>query len=265
VDHVSASLRSRRAWVILSAVAAGVLVLLTVLSMSRAAEPARACRGSLIPAYVTPAALTGVLDAPQVPRVLIINPASGPGTEPHPPYREAVEAAHAKGARVLGYVPTGYGAREAAAAEADIDRYRSWYGVDGIFLDEAAHDPAQLPYYRALSRHARAGGGKALVVLNPGRVPARGYFDVADVVVTFEGVAADYAAALQHTPAWVRDLPLDRIAHLLYGASREQALAAVNAPATAGWLYVTSGTLPNPWETLPDFLNEQEAALKRCS
>ena len=258
-------MRSRRgAWFILSAVAAGVLVLVTMLSMSRAAEPSRACRGSLIPAYVSPAALVGVLDAPQVPRLLIINPASGPGTEPHPPYREAVEAAHDKGARVLGYVPTGYGARDAAAVEADIDRYRSWYGVDGIFLDEAAHDPGQLPYYRALSRHAR-GGGKALVVLNPGRVPDRRYFDVADVVVTFEGVAADYAAALQHTPAWVRDLPLGRIAHLLYGASREQALAAAKAPAAAGWLYVTSGTLPNPWETLPDFLNDQEAALKRCS
>ena len=47
-------------------------------------------------------------------------------------------------------------------------------------------------------------------------------------------MAADYAAAVQHTPAWLRDLPLDRIAHLVYGASREQALAAAKAPAAAG-------------------------------
>ena len=83
--------------------------------------------------------------------------------------REAAAAATAAGARVLGYVPTAWGARPAADVEADIERYRGWYGVDGIFLDEAAADPASLPYYAAL-RRALAG---RFLVLNPGIVPAR--------------------------------------------------------------------------------------------
>jgi hypothetical protein len=102
-------------------------------------------------------------------------------------------------------------------------------------------------------------------VLNPGTVPARGYFDLADVVVTFEGPAADYADALQRTPDWLRRLPPARIAHLVYAASRQQALAAAKAPLGAGWLYITSGRLPNPWRTVPDYLREEEAALRNCS
>ena len=50
-----------------------------------------------------------------------------------------------------------------------------------------------------------------------------------------------------------------RIAHLIYGASREQALAAL-ATRPAGYVYVTSGTLPNPWGTLPAYLAEEVAA-----
>ena len=41
-----------------------------------------------------------------------------------PEYRRAIAAAQAGGARVLGYVPTAWGARPAAEVEADIDRYR---------------------------------------------------------------------------------------------------------------------------------------------
>jgi hypothetical protein len=260
-------MRIPRGWLIASAVTAaataGALVLVTVV-FGRSSDRRPACRGSLIPAYVTPAAITDLAEGSQHPRLLIINPASGPGTTQHPPYRDAVAAAHASGAQVLGYVPTSYGARDPAAVLDDIDRYRAWYGVDGIFLDEASHDAVQLPYYRTLSRHVRA-SGDGLVVLNPGTVPARRYFDIADVVVTFEGPAAGYPDALVQTPGWLLRLAPDRIAHLVYGASREQALEAAQAPLGPGWLYVTSGQLPDPWRTVPDYLHEQEAELRSCA
>ena len=253
-----------RGWLIAAGATAGALLLMTVFSItSRSSDWPHSCRNSLIPAYVAPSAMADLVDGSH-PRLLIINPASGPGAEEHPHYRDAVAAAHASGARVLGYVSTNYGARDAAAAEADIDRYESWYGVDGVFLDEAAHGEAELPYYRALSGHARAVDDR-LVVVNPGTVPARGYFDLADVVVTFEGPAADYPDALERTPDWLKRLPPARIAHLVYAASRRQALAAAKAPNGAGWLYITSGGLPNPWRTVPDYLKEEEAALRNCA
>jgi hypothetical protein len=95
-------------------------------------------------------------------------------------------------------------------------------------------------------------------VLNPGVVPARALLDHADVVVTYEGPADGYAPAVARMPA----LPATHVAHLVHGASREQALAAAGAPDGPGYLYMTSGAPPNPWRTLPTYLDEQDRVLR---
>ena len=220
-----------------------------------------AWRTMLVPAYLPPAGIIDLLQDSARPRIVIINPHNGPGVEPRRSYGDAVRVAHEGGTRVLGYVATGHGMRPAADVLADIDRHTWWYRVDGIFLDEVTQAEAELPYYAALSRHIKAACGR-LVALNPGAVPARGYFDIADIVVTFEGAYADYAVALSRMPGWTRALPPDRIAHLVHGASREQALAAVRHHGDAGYVYVTSGSPPNPWRTLPSYLHEQEQVLR---
>ena len=255
--------RPRRGLILASVAAAGAIVLVTLLT-SRGAERRPTCRSTLIPAYVPPHALVELVRASSRPRLLVINPANGPGAEAAPAYRSAVRTAQRAGARVLGYVATTYGERPAADVVADIDRYASWYGVDGIFLDEASHDVARLGYYAALARHIHAGGHR-LVVVNPGVVPAPEYFEVADVVVTFEGPYAGYAAAMERMPDWVREQPPSRVAHLVYDASREQAMAAVRHPQKAGYVYATSGSMPDPWRTVPPYLHEEEHALEACS
>jgi hypothetical protein len=174
-----------------------------------------------------------------------------------------VRTAREAGTRVLGYVSTSYAARDLNLAMADVDRYHSWYGVDGIFVDEAAHTDERLGYYRALSSHVRASRDQ-LIVLNPGVVPARRYFDAADVVVTFEGPYTEYPAALERMPDWVRRMPPKRIAHLVYAASAEHARRVVEARTEAGYLYVTSESLPNPWGALPPYLDKEEALLETC-
>jgi hypothetical protein len=205
--------------------------------------------------------LGGPASAPNAPpRLLIVNPASGPGAKPRADYRRAVRRLRAAGTRVLGYVPTAYGARSARAVDADVDRYVSWYGVDGIFLDEASSQRRDLPYYRGLARQVRSQA--QLVVLNPGRVPDRGYFRVADVVVTFEGPYAAYAPALRRMPAWIRRVPPRQVAHLVYATSREQMRKSVASPARAGRVYFTDGRLPDPWSAPPAYLPEQESATR---
>ncbi len=221
---------------------------------------ARTCRGALIPAYVPPDEVLGVARAIRS-GVLVVNPASGPGSTPHEGYARAVRAARGVGTRVLGYVPTAYGTRDPAEVEADIDRYASWYGTDGIFLDEAASGADALPYYRALAAHVRAAGDR-MVVLNPGVVPDRRYFGVADVVVTFEGSAAAFAAR-ERDPSWLAGVPVDRIALLIYAAAPHDADAIRAAAPRAGHVYATPGRLPHPWGTVPDALGGH-AALDGC-
>jgi spherulation-specific family 4 protein len=214
------------------------------------------CAPSLIPAYLRPDALVALADAAPGPRLLIVNPASGPGERPDADYRRAIGHAQANGARVLGYVATTFGARHSAAVLADAEHYRAWYGIDGIFLDEVAHGEPELPYYAALSRRLRDRGE---LVLNPGMVPAPGYFDLADVVVTYEGPFADYAPRLAQAPGWVREIPEDRTAHLVYAASLAQARSIFSSTPPGVHLYVTSGTQPDPWGSPPPPYLREEA------
>lgn len=255
--------RPRRKLVAVSIVAS-IVVLVIALMTRGSAQRLPTCPAMLIPAYLPPELITDLFGAPRREGLVVVNPGNGPGTHARSAYREAVHAARAAGARVLGYVPTSYGTRPADLVLADVDRYRNWYGVDGIFFDEAAHSAAQLPYYDALARHVHSSRG-GLVVLNPGVVPAPGYFDVADVVVTFEGPYSAYAGALARMPAWVREQPPERVAHLVYDASGDQAIAAVREVRDAGYLYVTSGTLPDPWRAVPPYLHEEGEALDACS
>jgi hypothetical protein len=251
-----------RATVIASATATTLLA--ATVFAARGPERRVACPDGLVPAYLPPRAITALAGSPQLPRLLVVNPASGPGTEPHPPFKDAVRAAQQAGARVLGYVHTGWGARDAGDVERDIDRYAQWYGTDGVFLDEAAHDAVLADRYRRYAAHARA-EGEALVALNPGVVPARAYFGFADVVVTFEGSYDEYEDRLAVMPAWLDQVPPDRIAHLVYGARRDQAISLAHEHGNAGRLYVTSGTLPDPWSALPDYLADEQAALGGCA
>jgi hypothetical protein len=247
VDHVT------RVVALVSVVVIGT-ILLTSVVLGRASERETGCAASLIPAYLSPQGLVDLADAAPGPRLLIVNPASGPGERQDPDFRRAVAHAQAGGAKVLGYVPTTFGARHSTAVLADVEHYREWYGVDGIFLDEVSHDAAQLPYYAALSRRLE---GEGELVLNPGTVPARGYFDLADLVVTFEGPFADYASRLAQTPAWLKDIPADRTAHLVYAASAAQARSIFAATPHDVHLYVTSGSPPDPWGTPPPYLREE--------
>jgi Spherulation-specific family 4 len=219
------------------------------------------CRAALVPAYLPASAVARLALQPRRPQIVVINPDDGPGAQAQPSYRRAVRTLQATGTRVLGYVPTGYASRPLAAATADVDRYVSWYAVDGIFFDEAGSSEAQLPYYRALARHAHA--AHRTVVLNPGAVPAQGYFDVADTIVTFEGPYDGYAKALQAMPGWLRSQAKERTANLVFGASRAEALQ-VAAEHAAGLVYVTSGTIPNPWQALPSYFQAEEAARPSC-
>jgi hypothetical protein len=255
-------LRGRRPLSLAVVLAVGGAIGLHLTSTARPQPDRSRCHSALIPAYGGPDALARLAGRAGGGRVVIVNPSNGPGVAAQPDYRRAIAAEEHAGATVLGYVHTGYGTRDPAAVLADVQRYRSWYGIGGVFLDEAGHTDQQLPYYRSIAGPLRASGER--VVLNPGVVPARGYFDIADIVVTFEGPATDYAGAVSRMPEWVRALPRARIAHLVYSADDEQAMQAA-AVGAAGYFYATSGALPDPWSTLPPYLEDLEDRLGACS
>lgn len=238
-----------------------MLVSIILIMPVHASEPATATESQsvAVPSYFypdsgSPGSLWDSLGSSYpAARIAVINPNSGPGDARNPDYTRQTRESRAAGLAVLGYVHTSYGARDLELVKAEIDRYYEWYGVDGIFLDEASTNCDLVPtYYAPLYDHIKSRGGT--VVHNPGTHPEREcHMSVADVLVTFEGSYEAYTTGYS-APAWISDYPPERFWHLVYATPTEAGMreaVRLSRERNAGWIYVTPDDLPNPWDTLP--------------
>ncbi len=236
------------------ALSAALIILLTVPATSGVAT-ANHTQKIAIPSYFYPGSLwTQMEQAVPTVSTAIINPASGPGPNQNPDYVNQVQKSQAAGLSVLGYVHTSYGARSIEAVKTEINNHYEWYGVNGIFLDEASTDCSLASsYYNELYNHIKAKGGSAVVVLNPGTQTNECYTNVSDVLLTFEGTYNTYSSRYS-APSWVSRYPPSRFWHLVYSTSNTRAMeraVSLSKQRGAGWVYVTPDNLPNPWDTLP--------------
>lgn len=216
----------------------------------------QSCQKLFIPAYFYPGTLwTQATAAGTKVSLMVMNPYNGPNTSPNANYVTAVNQAKAAGIKVLGYVYTQYGARSVAVVKADIDKYASWYKVDGIFFDEAASSAtsANVSYYQDLTNYVKATDSTQFVMFNPGVVPAEQFVQMADSLSVFENDYSQYAS--WNPPAWVFNYPAAKFTHLLYNAPATELdqLIASSKQKNAGHIYITNDVLTNPWDTLPSY------------
>ena len=194
--------------------------------------------------------------AARAPIVAIVNPDSGPGGgPPNDDYAHGLADLRAGGVGLLGYVATGYGARSAAAVKADVDLYDAYFGLDGIFFDEADNTTNHLAYYEDLFAYVRARTNLETVVLNPGIGTVEEYFSrpACDAAVIFE-VDAGWS---NHAPAaYATNYPASRFAVLPYAVPDEAGMRqAVDLAVrrNVGYVYVTDDAGANPWDSLPTY------------
>lgn len=216
-------------------------------------------KGIVVPAYFYPGSLWTSMNwaAGRVPLVAIMNPNSGPDTTQDPQYVAAVNSLRAAGGKVIGYVSTSYTTRATNAVKTDIDRYFSFYAVDGIFLDELTNDSDtnHLNYYASLHQYIQTKGTNLLVIGNPGINTQEAYLTrpCADVLVTFE-VGAGYSNYV--TDAWVTNHLARQFCHLPYAVSSAATMTNfvnLTDARNVGWIYITSDSGANPWDTLPAY------------
>jgi Spherulation-specific family 4 len=186
----------------------------------------------------------------------VMNPSSGPGSSRNSDYVNAVQYCHSHGQYVIGYVHTSYGKRSLATVEGEVTKYYQWYQVDGIFVDEMSNDSSTAAYYHSLYQYIHAqGGGAALVVGNPGAAASSDWQltqQAADELLIFEGSASTYSSWFP--PAWVSNYPAGTFWNVVYNAptlSSMQAACSHSKMVNAGSMFVTYGTLPNPYKFLP--------------
>jgi hypothetical protein len=219
-----------------------------------ASAAAASSQSVAVPAYFSPGSDWARIDhaAPPV-RLAVMNPDNGPGSSRDPGFARAVRGAKAVGVTVVGYVSTDYAQRPLSAVEADVDAYYRWYRVNGIFFDQAPTDCAQEPYYAALNQYVKGMGGVARTILNPGTQTSQCYVHAADILVTFEGSDSEYLRSYS-APAWVARYAPTHFWHVIYATATVSALARViqlSQRRRAGFVYVTTARLPNPYGGLP--------------
>ena len=224
---------------------------------------AQPCLRLGVPAYVDASEITRAGRAPGL-RYLILNPSNGPDVERDEVLAEATAGVQLRGVRILGYIHTSYGRRSLADLAEEITRYRLWYGVDGFFVDEVSDTTAHLAYYRQVTQLIRRKAGD-LVALNPGVLPPKAYYALADVVVTFESTYGQYA---RRWPTKVDTRPAEQW-HLVLGANETQMRQAVRLAAQRG-AAVLEGDRPGEdgqtWNALPTYLDAEARAVsqQRC-
>lgn len=206
----------------------------------------------LVPAYFHPALFPAEwarLADPQLSAV-VLNVHNGPGWARDAVFAAAVDRVLAAGCRVAGYIDTAYGARFTTDVEADAGRYRDWYGVTDVFLDQVAAGPEALDAYRRIKAALRDRGA-GFVAANHGVHPDPGYASIFDLLVTFEGPWPTYRQ--MRPPEWATRLPAERLCHLVYAVPPAAYGTALRLARrnNAGVVYVTDGDGVNPWGRLP--------------
>ncbi|HEY6786526.1 MAG TPA: spherulation-specific family 4 protein [Trebonia sp.] len=183
-------------------------------------------------------------------RMVIFNPASGPGHQPDEACLPALDRVRAAGVAICGYVDTNYGQRTVDETVAEVRLHLDWYQVDGVFFDRAATSPEMVSYYASLAGRARDAGAR-LIALNHGAHPVEAYADHADLLGTFEGPWSSYVEL--GVPRWVRSHPASQFFHLLHSVPTAVRADAwwLAARRHAGCAYVTDRGGENPWDGLP--------------
>ncbi|WP_307073642.1 spherulation-specific family 4 protein [Arthrobacter pascens] len=209
----------------------------------------------VVPGYVDPSNSvyweSVIQSGPQV-RDVIVNPASGPGAAVSEPYFRLIGALRDAGVRVLGYVSSGHGDRDPAMVTEEIGRWRAWCGVENVFLDEAAAVADQVPTYAGYAATVHEAGG--IVVLNPGVIPERSYFEFADAIITFEDPVDSYLKPREH-PGWLSTQTHAEVWHIVIGAPQNRLDDVVDRARQLGAdeIYITDDVEPNPYDSLPPY------------
>jgi hypothetical protein len=218
----------------------------------------------LVPAYFDPSSSNYwsrlATQASKMPGRLyaIANKANGPGSKYDTTYAVVINNMHSNHGKVIGYVWTDYGTIPLATAEADINRWFSFYpSMDGIFFDGQANTTGKETYYQTLYNYVKSKNAAGLVAANPGTNTISNYLvyngnRVTDVICIFEsGTGFDSFTASSLTKSYSNSnwyvLPYNTT------ASQWQSRLVRAASNNIGWIYLTDDTGNNPWDTLPSY------------
>jgi len=187
--------------------------------------------------------------------IAIINPNNGDFNSSNSDFERGIEDLRSVGIRLVGYVYTSYGDRNATDIKENIDAWSQFYkplGIEGIFFDETSTDTDKLSYYLDLTDYSKS-KEFSITILNPGITTDQSYIDanITDIIITYENAYAD----LQNTPPSSYNTPSEktRLAILIHQieAGDIDSIHTFAAEKRFEYFYYTDdGEDGNPWDTI---------------
>ena len=213
--------------------------------------------GILVPLYTDPGPtwykLIGAKhEHHNVPIVAIINPSNGPGEAINQSYAEGVLQLQHSGIVVLGYVYTNYGIRNSTNIESEINSYKNWYGVNGIFFDEMANVEGKESYYANLTKYVKT-HDMFMTIGNPGTDTLPSYVGTVDNLVLYENQNLPSVSLFD---GWHENFTKNNFSFVSYGVESLNPQDVLLLAKHVGYLYVTERGLDNPWDELSGYFDK---------
>jgi hypothetical protein len=195
---------------------------------------------------------------PTVHVVAVVNPNSGPDSAVRASYTTGIARLHAADIDVIGYVGTNYTEKTPAEVKAEIDRWKTFYPVlDGIFFDEQSNKAEHVAYYRDVGQYAKS-KGLSYTVGNPGADTAESFVGALDMMLIYEN---DGIPELSRLAGWHAKHHPSNFGIIPYASAMDAAFVR-EARKYVGYIYLQNDTLPNPWDSLPPYLDDLFEALE---
>jgi hypothetical protein len=206
---------------------------------------------------------------PSVPVVAAFNPSSGPGWNYDGNIDAWVKKLRSVGVIAIGYTHDGYGSRPLAALRADADKYKNWYGADGLFIDEFTNKPGFEGHYRDLTNYAKSIGMK-MTMGNPGTDVPRSYIETVDVLNITEGRGymplswLQYCVLCSADQGWHYQYDKRNFAYIRYDIGWVDTAFVASSTQHVGLVYITDGGDWNGrWFHVPPYFGEMMSVLDR--
>ena len=205
-----------------------------------------------------------------VPIVAVFNPSSGPGTRDDNVISGWVDKLKSAGVIMIGYTHSNYGGRSLDALKADADKYRDWYGADGLFIDEFDNDAGSEGQYRDLTAYAKSIGKMKMTMGNPGTDVPRSYIGTVDVINIAEGRGYMPISWLQYcigcgpnaSNGWHYLYDKRNFAYIRYEVPTLDTAFETESAKWVGLLYIHSGlNSQGRWFDVPSYFGTMVATL----
>ena len=208
----------------------------------------------IIPLYLYNADIWNHISKFQNKEIVILNPSNGPGDEKDSNYEDLINKLNKNKNKPIGYVYTKWGDRNITEVKKDINRWLDFYpNIKGFFIDEASENIDDINYYKNLYDYIKS-KGNYYIVLNPGVYPDEEYFNIADSIVVFED-------EFYKLDSDVCKKNSDKSSLIVYDAN-ESEMEDIIKNYKCKNVYVTDDNLPNPYDTVPSYFDEEIKLLK---